>query len=158
MAEERRRASFPRGALIGAGLLIGSTLVAVMALRFGGAEPTAQVRSAVDPIVVRELRFEDRSDGGVGVYEVGANGSEDLVQVVERGDGGFLRGVLRGLARERKAEGIGTEVPFRLVLREDGALLLEDPATDRRINLQAFGPSNVRTFERLLADNGGGQR
>ena len=63
--------------------------------------------------------------------------------VVAPGTNGFLRGVLRGLARERKLERSAIEPPFRLTRWADGRLSLEDPATGRRIDdLEAFGPTN----------------
>jgi putative photosynthetic complex assembly protein len=44
-------------------------------------------------------------------------------------------------------------VPFRLALHADGRLTLEDPATSRTIELQAFGPANSGAFARLLPAN-----
>ena len=47
------------------------------------------------------------------------------------GQSGFVRGTLRGLARERKRMGLGAEQPFVLMGRADGRLTLKDPATGR---------------------------
>ena len=68
------------------------------------------------------------------------------------GTNGFIRGVLRGLARDRKLQRIGTEPPFRLTRWVDGRLSLDDPATGRRIELGAFGPTNAAAFAGLLYD------
>jgi len=74
----------------------------------------------------------------------------DVVEVLEPGTNGFVRGVLRGLARDRKLRGIGPQPPFELTRWTDGRLSLTDTATGREIELDAFGPTNVGAFARLL--------
>jgi putative photosynthetic complex assembly protein len=137
---------FPRGALIGAAVLVAGTIALAAAARWGGFGATEMRRA--DPITVRDLRFDDRADGAVVVHEARTG---ELVDVVAPGTNGFLRGALRGLARERRAHGIGSEPPFRLSVGADGQLTLEDPSTRRRIALEAFGPTNAGAFARLLA-------
>jgi putative photosynthetic complex assembly protein len=61
---------------------------------------------------------------------------------------------LRGLARERRRSGIGSDIPFELVAHTDGRLTLKDPATARRVDLESFGPTNLMEFARLLRDPG----
>jgi putative photosynthetic complex assembly protein len=77
-----------------------------------------------------------------------------VVDVLPPGTNGFVRGVLRGLARERRRQEIGQQPPFRLTLWDDGRLSLEDETTGRRIELEAFGPTNLAAFARLLAAKG----
>jgi putative photosynthetic complex assembly protein len=154
MNEPERKSPFPRGALIGAGVLIGCTMALVAVWRLGDIEPAASVESPDQPVASVALRFEDRPNGEVVVYQAGTGAAPQAVAVLQRGEDGFMRGVLRALTRAREARGIGREQPFRLLRRDDGALLLEDPATDQRVFLQAFGPTNVKAFERLLADKG----
>lgn len=67
-----------------------------------------------------------------------------------KGEAGFVRTALRGLAAERIRRGIGPELPFRLSLLEDGRLILRDPTTERAIELKAFGSTNAAEFARLL--------
>ncbi len=102
-----------------------------------------------EPEVVqyRDLRFADRADGSVGISDA-ATGA--IILILEPGQDGFIRGVLRGRARERKLEGMGPEKPFRLARHADGRLTLEDTATTIRIVLNSFGPTNVEAFARLL--------
>jgi putative photosynthetic complex assembly protein len=79
------------------------------------------------------------------------------VGTVAAGTNAFLRSTVRGLVRERKRRGIGSEIPFRLSAHADGRLLLDDSATGRRIDLAAFGTSNAEVFASLLladADRG----
>lgn len=137
---------FPRGALLGAAALVGFALVSATAARVTGVG--AARMPVVAAVETRELRFEDRADGAVAVYEVPG---DQVVDVLAPGTNGFVRGVLRGLARERRFHDIGTQPPFRLSLRADGMLTLEDPMTGRRIDLDAFGPTNRAAFARLLA-------
>jgi putative photosynthetic complex assembly protein len=135
---------FPRLPLFSAALLIGTALVLVATVRLTGV---GQSHTPDAPTIAeRDLRFLDRADGGVNVIDAR---SGELVSSVE-GQQGFLRGTLRGLARERRRSGISSEAPFRLLARADGRLTLEDPATGRRIDLESFGPTNESTFAALL--------
>jgi putative photosynthetic complex assembly protein len=135
----------PLGALIGAAALIGFSLLAVTLAKVTGVGGSEVPPAA--PVAIADLRFEDRADGAILVYD--ARG-EALVAVVEPGEGGFVRGVLRALARERRGYDAGPEEPFRLARREDGRLTLEDPETGSLVDLRAFGPTNAASFARLL--------
>ena len=76
--------------------------------------------------------------------------SNELVQVLAPGTNGFVRGVMRGLARDRKLLGVGHDDAFKLVRWADGRLSLEDPTTGRNIALEPFGADNSRVFARFL--------
>jgi putative photosynthetic complex assembly protein len=137
--------SVPRAFLIAAGLLVAFTMVLVGGYRLlDGRDASARLAQAV---AVTELRFEDRPDGSIAVL-AGANGRQ--VQTVDPGTNGFLRGTLRALARERRQNEATAAEPFRLVRRADGSLTLDDPATGRSVNLNAFGPANSGVFAALL--------
>lgn len=138
------------GVLIAAGSLILLTMAAVAIFRLADLEPVAQVPAPDQTIQSRVLRFEDSREGTVIIYELIDGAPDRVVHVVEPGEGGFIRGVLRSLARSRRASGIGREHPFHLMLQANGNLLLEDPLTDQRIYLQAFGPTNIESFKALL--------
>jgi putative photosynthetic complex assembly protein len=148
----------PRGPLLGVALMLGITLLAVATIRWTGIEITT--RSQAPVVAERHLRFEDAPDGSIRVLEVqgGAAGPAMVLQVIDAGSGGFLRGALRALVRERRLAGLGPETPFRLVARSDGRLTLEDPATTQRVDLESFGPSNSAMFARILANPPTGPR
>lgn len=147
MSGHSHHAPFPRLPLLAAGALIVTTLVLVAVVRLTGV---GELRTPQAPIVAeRVLHFADQPDGSITVRDA-LDGR--LVDTVAPGTNGFLRGTLRGLARERKREGAGPELGFHLSARSDGRLLLEDPATGRLVDLGAFGPTNVAVFARLLAD------
>jgi putative photosynthetic complex assembly protein len=129
-------------------------IVAACGLVLASIAAVAFVRASGMPISVadaptiesRSLRFVDRADGSVAVIDT-ADGR--LVENIV-GQNGFVRGTLRGLARERKRQGIGPEQPFNLVAHADGRLTLVDPATGRRVDLESFGPTNEGEFARML--------
>lgn len=138
----------PRGALLGAAGLVVVAIVSAYMARSTDVG-TLHMPEAV-ALESRDLRFEDREDGGITVFEITAAGEQLPLTVLEPGSNGFVRGVLRGLARERRRRGLGAETPFRLATREDGRFTLEDPAIGRTIDLKAFGPTNTEAFARLL--------
>ena len=132
-----------RNPLMAAAALVLAALVGTSIVRLSGVNITAPDAAAVS---TRELRFEDRSDGSIAVFDAC---SKQLVETI-RGEAGFVRGTLRGLARERRRSGIGAEPPFELIGRADGRLTLIDPSTGRRVDLESFGPTNSAEFARLL--------
>ncbi|MCA9551217.1 MAG: hypothetical protein KC933_14370 [Myxococcales bacterium] len=141
---------FPKGVLLGAGALLAASLsLAVLSRTTGYGRVEVQHVHAVQ---VRELRFEDVTDGSVQVVDVTRGG---VVAELPAGGEGFVRGVLRGMVRSRRQEGIGRDTPLRLVRWSDGHLSLHDPATGRVVELDAFGETNARAFARLLDDEGG---
>ena len=70
---------------------------------------------------------------------------------VQPGTNGFIRATIRGLTRERRREGVGQIPPFALTRWSDGTLSLEDSSIRRRIDLDAFGPTNAQAFAQLFA-------
>jgi putative photosynthetic complex assembly protein len=126
-----------------AGGVLAFTLISVGLVRLTGNGPDQRPAVATQE---RQLRFEDRPDGSIAITD-GRTG-EPVTSV--QGEQGFVRGALRALARERKARGLGSEQPFQLMVRTDGGLTLYDPATLRRVDLEAFGPTNADNFARLL--------
>lgn len=136
---------FPRVALFGAAALLLLTLLGASAVRLSGIEIAAPDAAVV---ATRPLRFEDRPDGSIAVIDAASGRALRHIE----GPQGFVRGALRGLARERRREGIGPEAPFELIGRADGRLTLLDPTTGRRIDLESFGPTNAGEFVRLLRE------
>jgi|FEC22Drversion2_1045045.scaffolds.fasta_scaffold00166_6 putative photosynthetic complex assembly protein len=136
---------FPRGPLLAAGVLIAATIAVAAWSRHTGDGRVAL--PPVETIASIDVAFADRADGGV---EVTAAADGRVLHVYEPGTNGFVRGVMRGLARERRLAGIGAGPPFRLALGADGRLTLSDTATGRVISLEAFGPDNVGAFAEIL--------
>jgi putative photosynthetic complex assembly protein len=147
MNESSHHESFPRVPLLGAAALIAFALSVVTASQLHKLEAPLKADAGASTVAERELRFEDRSDGSITVIDARQG---RLVDTVAPGTNGFLRGTLRGLARERKREGLDGTVPFRLSQTRAGHLLLTDPATGRFVDLGSFGPTNAAVFARLL--------
>lgn len=148
----------PRPALFLSGGLVFASLVMTALVTTGVLEREAvpsveRAEANVSPVTGRRLTFADLSDGSVRISDADS-GSELALIVTETKGGGFVRGVMRGLARERRMQGIGAAPPFALTLWEDGSLSLKDEATGRMIELGAFGPDNRATFIALLPEGG----
>jgi putative photosynthetic complex assembly protein len=131
--------------LLGAAALLLLSLLLVSVARWSGHGPEKLPASAV--IESYELRFEDRADGAVLVY---LSAGDRLVDTLQPGTNGFVRGVLRGLVRERRADHVGPTPPFRLTRWADGRLSLDDPTTGRHVDLEVFGPTNAGAFADIL--------
>ena len=135
---------FPRGAVHA-----GAALV-VMTIAFAGlGHYTGVGASHVPASPVTEslsVRFLDNDGGGVRVETIDGH----VIRTFVAGQGGFLRGVLRGFARDRRSREEGSELPFELTRHADGRLSLTDDATGRVVELSAFGPDNVGVFASLM--------
>ena len=136
---------FPRAPLFALGAMVIASVLAVAAVRLTGVGAVHVVDAA--PVATREFRFEDRPDGSIVVLDA-ADGQ--VVETVAPGSNGFLRGTMRGLARERMRQGVSPALPFTMIGRADGKLTLLDPGTGRRVDLGSFGPTNAAVFARLM--------
>ncbi|MES2859957.1 MAG: photosynthetic complex assembly protein PuhC [Pseudomonadota bacterium] len=130
--------------------LVAASLLLVGGQRMGliGSPHVAEARQATATLT-HDLRFFDEADGAVRVAVVG--GAD---RVIPTASGGFVRGVLRSLVRERRAQGLGSEQPFRVTQWSDGAVTIQDMATGRTLNLNAFGPTNRLDFVKLISPAG----
>jgi len=144
----------PPAALKAAGALILMSLMLVGAARIGLIDPAAaaverRAEARMEPVRERLLRFADREDGFVVVTDAASGAG---VAALGREGSGFVRGVMRGLARERRQYDAGAEQPFRLAEWPDGALSLTDTATGRVVELNGFGPTNRAVFAGFLGE------
>jgi putative photosynthetic complex assembly protein len=137
--------TLPRGPLIALAALVCATLVLVAGYRLSGTPPVAAVDGSA--VATREFRFDDQPDGGIAVRD---GGDGRLLDTLEPGSNGFVRGALRALVHERRRAGIGPQTPFRIVMFANGRYALEDPTLSRRLYLDAFGQTNAAAFSRLF--------
>lgn len=135
----------PKGALILAGAF-AVTVIALSATARLWNKGTLGEQSNAQMVASRALVFSDEPNGVIGVYDAQHNEQLDAIS----GTGGFVRGALRALARQRRLENIGHDVPFYLVKWSDGRLTLDDSATKNHLELEAFGSANLASFEQLL--------
>lgn len=106
-----------------------------------------QVHDFAPPAVEREVRFIEREDGLLAAHDAA---TDSLILVYEPGEDGFVRGVLRGLGRERRSREIPEDAPYRIARRVDGIVTLEEPRLGVLLDLRAFGIDNLAAFARLL--------
>jgi len=126
--------------------LLGSMLLLILlAVGFARWQGISDKQIDAATIWQRDLIFADGPQGAVIVKD--ARNQTEIASF--EGEQGFLRSTLRALVRERKRQGIGPDAPMKLLGRADGRLTLLDPSTQQRIDLEAFGPSNVAVFAGL---------
>lgn len=147
----------PREALYGASALISLALLGAIAVRVGlldtVANPQAmRAEAAVPRIAQRDLRFLDGADGSVIVQDMAG---ATVATIAPGSEQGFVRGVMRGLARERRLRDVPQNMPFRLALWGDNGLTLTDLGTGRQIELGGFGATNRAAFATMLPAEGG---
>jgi putative photosynthetic complex assembly protein len=123
------------------------SLVLAVWTRLSGADITQM--PPAKPVMTRYLQFVDRADGAVVVLD--ARRAAKPIQILPPGSNGFVRATMRSFARDRRSRDIGAAAPFRLSASADGRLTLEDPATGRSIELEAFGHTNAGVFAGFLA-------
>jgi putative photosynthetic complex assembly protein len=124
-----------------------NTAVAASAHETVASTHAASIASKTPATTMRRLHFDDRADGSVLVRD---HDDAKHTVVIAPGSDGFLRATVRTFARERKRSQLTAEQPFVLTAHADGRLSLLDPSTQRRVELSAFGPTNIERFARLL--------
>ncbi len=140
----------PKGGVLAAAALVLFSLVTVTTVRLTGIGEVHVTRPSA--VQSRDLQFADGNNGAVLVYD--AN-DHQLVDTLAPGSNGFIRVVLRGLARERRLGDIGSQPPFRLTRYAGGQITLTDTSTGKLIDLGAFGSTNTEAFARLMNLHGG---
>jgi putative photosynthetic complex assembly protein len=140
-----RTEGLPRGVLIGAGLLLAFAFSITL---FGRSADVGAVHMpSSQPYQILHLHFADQNDGGITITDAVSGG---VLSQIQPGTNGFLRSMMRGFAHERSRDGIGAETPFTLTRWDDGTLSVTDETTGRRVDLDAFGPSQTEPFASLF--------
>jgi putative photosynthetic complex assembly protein len=144
---------FPTIALYAAGAIIVIAIGAAAIGRYNNVHDpveTRQIQEAVTQSV--DLTFFDQDDGSVLVKDAKTTA---LIFTLKPGEDAFIRAVIRGFVRDRTARKLGKDIPFRLYRLVDTRLVVEDIATNRRVNLRAFGPTQQAAFARLMPNPAG---
>lgn len=137
---------FPRAILIAGAALIGLSIIFALSARVWDFGAT---RLEYAPVTdQRDLVFKDLDNGSVGIVDAVRN---QQIAEVKPGHDGFVRVVMRSMARDRALLGVGNDVPFRLARHTDDMLSLTDLATGEVVMLNAFGTMNRVAFEQFLA-------
>jgi putative photosynthetic complex assembly protein len=147
--QHEKQKDFPTGALWAAAAVLAVVISLAATARWSGIGASHVAKAPASRSV--ELLFKDRNDGGIDILRASDN---RVIDVLAPGSNGFVRTVMRGLARDRRLHNEGPDTPFRLTQWANGALSMEDPATGRRIELKAFGAPNAASFARLMTAEG----
>jgi putative photosynthetic complex assembly protein len=139
-------APFPRIPLVGAGLLLAVTIGVVLLSRLGGVSSVVLVPMG-KLVETREIAFLDAPKGALNVVDTS---TQEVIFTTGTGTDGFLRGTLRALGRDRKRVGGQKVEPYTVSRWESGHITLTDSVTGAKIDLAAFGSTNVAVFERFL--------
>lgn len=145
---------FPQWVLVAAGGVVAIALLVVFGVRAGvvPARPTAPELRAVNHVGVvkqRDFAFADRADGALIATDAKTG---QVALVLEPGsNSGFIRGVMRGMMRERQLHEVSRYGAVTITQWADGALTLKDPSTGRIVELGSFGHTNRAAFAQLLA-------
>jgi putative photosynthetic complex assembly protein len=131
--------------VLAAAALILFALATVTTVRITGVGGSHMTLPAA--VESRDIQFEDGQNGAVLVFDAG---DHRLMDTLAPGSNGFIRVVLRGLARERRLGDIGPQPPFRLTRYAGGQITLTDTSTGKQIDLGAFGSTNTEAFARLM--------
>jgi putative photosynthetic complex assembly protein len=137
----------PRKPLIAIAALVGFSLLLVIGAKLTGYNPSQVAPSPV--VESRDIRFLDAADGTLIVADAG---DRQQIAVLPSGNAGFVRGVLRAIARDRHSRHISMDTPFQVARLADGRLILRDLGSQRVIELNSFGPSNFGAFAAFLKD------
>lgn len=155
MSGHHHNETLPKAALIGAAGLIICTLALTGAVGLGlmprPVTADAQRQALhMTKIAERDLQFLDQRDGSVLIRDVSKGETASIIEAGSKT--GFIRGVMRGMARDRHMRGLDEAPAFRLTLWGNQRLSLRDLATGRVIELNGFGDTNRAAFLALLAE------
>ena len=145
MSETFHEPVVPRAGVFAAAALALFSVAAVTTVRLTGVGGSHMAL----PVAVesRDLQFEDGARGAVLVFDAD---DHRLIDTLAPGSNGFVRVVMRGLARQRMLGDIGMQPPFRLTRYAGGQITLTDTSTGKQVDLGAFGSTNTEAFARLM--------
>ncbi|QIK38792.1 phosphonoacetaldehyde hydrolase [Caldichromatium japonicum] len=136
----------PKGVLIALSALVILTILGVGVARLTGYK--FEQAPILPEVESRDIRFVEQADGSMEVRDVATG---ELIQTLPPGQEGFVRGVLRALARQRKGYHTDLSQPFHLARRANGMLTLEDPVTGILLDLRAYGVDNEGAFAAFMS-------
>lgn len=136
--------------LAGIGVVLA---VAVIVAYAGRQEALTPGDARADAVAIRALDIRFDEDEG-GTIRVLSHPAGSVLRTLPPGEGGFMRGVLRPLRRERMRLEVSYDEPYRLTRWSDGRLTLSDPGVELVMEIAAFGATSVEAFATLLDEYG----
>lgn len=113
---------------------------------------TGQPREAVPPVspVVAERTIYLAGDISGAATVTDADGT--VIADLSPEEGGFVSGVYRVIAHERKKARVAPDGPVVVAAFENGRMAVTDPSTGWSADLMGFGQDNAAAFAKLLLD------
>jgi putative photosynthetic complex assembly protein len=129
----------------------GPQLIIAFALMLAGGIIIDELRSgpigSSAVVQSQDLVFEKLPDGTMAVLR---DGDRSLIATLPSAEEGFVAMTIKGLVRERRKFNVAETMPYRLNGLQNGRLSLVDPVIGTRIELVAFGRTNIGSFAQLL--------
>jgi putative photosynthetic complex assembly protein len=123
-------------------------LLTLAAVGSAGWWRDAPAPSTEVPRISLVLRFIEQPDGGLSVVDMATGREYDHLAA---GENGFLRTMIRVIRRDILRTDATISMPFRIEAWQNNRVTLTDSATERRVDLRAFGPTNAEVFIRWLS-------
>jgi len=128
-------------------LVLGLTGVMILSASPDANTPNKnQVQAEV--VQSRLFRFIVLEDGRAALMETDA---PKLIHMLQPDENTFLRLTIKSLQHVRKQHEQSQDSPYRLSLRKDGNLMLEDPSMHSELAVRAFGHTAVENTQKLLS-------
>jgi putative photosynthetic complex assembly protein len=140
----------PKGVALAIGVVLPLALFLGLVLRPGLETPPRSLAEGPARTVAprtMEVRFVELDDGQVRVEHAGTG---ETLRTVTAATGGLLWGIVRPLERERNRRDASLDEPYLLRRTAEGRMVLEDPQSDLRVDLAAFGGTSAAIFEALI--------
>lgn len=141
----------PTSLLVGAGLLIAAVITLAIVAKVTNADRGGpRLAPITQAVAARDLVFKTDPRNASADMQVLDASTGAVVKDFGPGEGGFVRGSLRGLARLRTTRGISPEEPYRLTEWPGGRMTLQDRLTGMIVEVNAFGATSVEGYRTLL--------
>jgi len=134
------------------GILLAYMVLGVTGVMLLSASPNAQaplkLQVQAEEVQSRAFRFLVLEDGRAALMETSG---PKLIHMLQPEENTFLRLTIKSLQHVRKQHNQSQEAPFRLSLRKDGNLMLEDPSMHSELAIRAFGQTAMASTLTLLS-------
>lgn len=146
MSDEHLRAGkitnvvFPVTAFTAVALFTAYVVYGGLVLGHGSREEAVNSDAPVE--YERGIFFEPREGGGYTILDDDGN---KLWSVAENEDG-YLRRTAQRMREYRELDNVSSNLPFVVRSHADGQVIVSDPMTQRRVNLNSYGRQNAADF------------
>ena len=143
--KHRDREMVPKFLVWGMFTMMFAAVALVSYARISGREVTSVVPHS-DIIKEIFVTLEGSRNEGVAVLDI--NGKQIAHSTQDKA--GFIDVIWMSVMRERTVQDVTSEMPVRIVQRENGRVAVIDDTTGWKIELIGYGRDNVAAFARLI--------